>query len=250
MAGDFQPVGYPAEGRCSLVHVGYDGKVFGRKKEKAETEAAQPQVVEEPQAPVNPKFTPKKGRPTPSRKEQQAARRQPLVGASQHEKLQSREAAAELRRREREDAAKIRERQNEALRGGDQRFLPYIDQGPQRRYIRDYVDARRNLGDFMLIVLLVLLIGGWIAQGVATSSEAGATIYYGSVYAMYAMMLLWVIDYFILWRNLKKKILAKFGDLQRGSGMYAFNRVMMIRRLRRPVPMVKYGESPNKHVAF
>lgn len=39
---------------------GYDGRVFGRKKEKAEAEAVQPQVIEEPQAPVNPKFTPKK----------------------------------------------------------------------------------------------------------------------------------------------------------------------------------------------
>ena len=83
------------------------------------------------------------------------------------------EARAELRRREREDNAKLRIRQNEALRGGDQRFLPLVDQGPQRRYIRDYVDARRNLGDFMLIVLLVLLVGGWIGQGISGSSEVG-----------------------------------------------------------------------------
>lgn len=224
--------------------VGYDGRVFGRKNKKAETEAAQPQVVEEPQAPVDPKFTPKKGRPTPSRKEREAARRRPLVGGGDHALANDREARAELRRREREDNAKLRARQNEALRGGDQRFLPLVDQGPQRRYIRDYVDARRNLGDFMLIVLLVLLVGGWIGQGVSGSSEVGVSIYYGSVYAMYAAMLLWVIDYFILWRGLKKKLIAKFGEVQRGGGMYTFNRVMMVRRWRRPVPMVKYGEYP------
>lgn len=97
----------------------------------------------------------------------------------------------------------------------------------------------------MLAVLLVLLIGGWIAQGVAGTSSVGATIYYGSVYAMYALMILWVVDYFILWRGLKKKLIAKFDEVQRGSGMYAFNRVMMIRRMRRPVPMVKYGEYPH-----
>lgn len=140
--------------------------------------------------------------------------------------------------------AKARERQNDALMGGDQRYLPAVDRGSQRRYIRDYVDARRNLGDFMLAVLLVLLIGGWIAQGVSGTSSAAAPIYYGSVYAMYALMILWVVDYFILWRSLKKKLIAKFGEVQRGSGMYAFNRVMMIRRMRRPVPMVKYGEYP------
>ena len=39
-------------------------------------------------------------------------------------------------------------------------------------------------------------------------------------------------------------VIAKFGEVQRGSGMYAFNRVMMIRRMRRPYPLVKYGEYP------
>ena len=174
--GLFQWLVWACGGRVWCVPFGYDGRVFGRKKEKAEAEAVQPQVVEEPQAPVNPKFTPKKGRPTPSRKEQQAARRQPLVVNDRKE----------AKAREREAMAKARERQNDALMGGDQRYLPAVDRGSQRRYIRDYVDARRNLGDFMLAVLLVLLIGGWIAQGVAGTSTAAAPIYYGSVYAMYA----------------------------------------------------------------
>ena len=54
--------------------------------------------------------------------------------------------------------AKARERQNDALMGGDQRYLPAVDRGSQRRYIRDYVDARRNLGDFMLAILWVCLL--------------------------------------------------------------------------------------------
>ena len=57
----------------------------------------------------------------------------------------------------------------------------------------------------MLAILLVLLmvaglLRAWLVRRV------GATIYYGSVYAMYALMILWVVDYFILWRSLKKKI--------------------------------------------
>ena len=109
------------------------------RKRRLKRKHVQPQVVEEPQAPVNPKFTPKKGRPTPSRKEQQAARRQPLVVSDRKE----------AKAREREAMAKARERQNDALMGGDQRYLPAVDRGSQRRYIRDYVDARRNLGDFI-----------------------------------------------------------------------------------------------------
>ena len=54
--------------------------------------------------------------------------------------------------------AKARERQNDALMGGDQRYLPAVDRGSQRRYIRDYIDARRNVGDVMLFVMLAFFI--------------------------------------------------------------------------------------------
>ena len=225
--------------------VGYDGRVFGRKNKKAETEAAQPQVVEEPQAPVDPKFTPKKGRPTPSRKEREAARHRPLVGGGDHALANDREARAELRRREREDNAKLRARQNEALRGGDQRFLPLVDQGPQRRYIRDYVDARRNIGDVMLFVMLAFFIFTLFIPGFFGSAEAADGFQRITTYILWGLLLLWIGDSWILWRGLKKKLIAKFGEVQRGSGMYTFNRVMMVRRWRRPVPMVKYGEYPH-----
>ena len=179
----------------------------------------------------NSRFTPKKGRPTPSRKEQVAARRRPIVGADR--------GAAKAA--EREAAAELRLRQQEAMRTGEDKYLPMVDKGPQRRYIRDYIDARRNLGDIMLILLLVFLVGSMIVSGFGS---AAAPFYIGAQYGMYALMLLWVIDYWLMWRKLKQKIIAKFGDVQRGSGMYAFNRVMMIRRLRRPYPLVKYGEYP------
>lgn len=234
MVGVVSVAGVGLWGRVWCVPFGYDGRVFGRKKEKAEAEAVQPQVVEEPQAPVNPKFTPKKGRPTPSRKEQQAARRQPLVVNDRKE----------AKAREREAMAKARERQNDALMGGDQRYLPAVDRGSQRRYIRDYIDARRNLGDFMLFVLLVVFLGSLIAQIVTGSNAAVAPIYETLTYVMYALIILWVVDYFILWHSLKKKLVAKFGELERGSRMYTFNRVTLPRRMRRPVPMVKYGEYP------
>lgn len=224
---------------------GYDGRVFGRKKEKAETEAAQPQVVEEPQAPVDPKFTPKKGRPTPSRKEQQAARRKPLVGSNDHAFANDREARAELRRREREDNAKLRIRQNEALRGGDQRFLPLVDQGPQRRYIRDYIDARRNVGDVMLFVMLAFFVITLFIPGFFGSAEAAEGFQRITTYVLWGLMLLWIGDSWIMWRGLKKKVIAKFGEMEPRSGMYTYNRVLVPRRMRRPVPMVKYGEYPH-----
>ena len=93
----------------------------------------------------------------------------------------------------------------------------------------------------MLILLIVFLVASWVVSGFGV---AAAPVYYGTMYGMYALMLLWVIDYWLMWRKLKQMIIAKFGEVQRGSGMYAFNRVMMIRRMRRPYPLVMYGEYP------
>ena len=222
-------------GRVWCVPFGYDGRVFGRKKEKAEAEAVQPQVVEEPQAPVNPKFTPKKGRPTPSRKEQQAARRQPLVVNDRKE----------AKAREREAMAKARERQNDALMGGDQRYLPAVDRGSQRRYIRDYIDARRNIGDVMLFVMLAFFIFTLFIPGFFGSAEAAEGFQRITTYVLWGLLLLWIGDSWLLWRGLKKKVIAKFGEMEPRSGMYTYNRVMVPRRMRRPVPMVKYGEYPH-----
>ena len=93
----------------------------------------------------------------------------------------------------------------------------------------------------MLILLIFFLVASWVVSGFGV---AAAPVYYGTMYGMYALMLLWVIDYWLMWRKLKQMVIAKFGEVQRGSGMYAFNRVMMIRRMRRPYPLVKYGEYP------
>lgn len=141
--------------------------------------------------------------------------------------------------------AKARERQNDALMGGDQRYLPAVDRGAQRRYIRDYIDARRNIGDVMLWVMLVVLIISLFIPGFLGTAEAAEGFQRISSYILWALILLWIGDSWIMWRVLKKKLIAKFGEMEPRSGMYTFNRVTVPRRMRRPVPMVKYGEYPH-----
>ncbi len=170
------------------------------------------------------KTTQPKGRPTPSRKEQQAARRQPLVP-------EDRKAAKE---EERKLARENRAREQHALQTGDERYLPLRDRGPQRRFIRDYVDARFNVGDYVLIALvLVFFITLFVAQYqfIATA-------------IMWFIILLWIFDTWYVWRKIKKRLIAKFGEVEPGSGMYTMNRVLMIRRLRLPKPQVKRGQYP------
>lgn len=170
------------------------------------------------------KTTQPKGRPTPSRKEQQAARRQPLVP-------EDRKAAKE---EERKIARENRAREQRALQTGDERYLPLRDRGPQRRFIRDFVDARYNVGDFVLIALVAVF---FVTLFVARYQLIATAI-------MWIIILLWVLDTWYVWRKIKKRLIAKFGEVEPGSGMYTMNRVLMIRRLRLPKPQVKRGQYP------
>ncbi|WP_274542943.1 DUF3043 domain-containing protein [Rothia uropygialis] len=167
-----------------------------------------------------------KGRPTPTRKEREAARKRPLVPDDRKMAKQ----------KEREAAREARVRQNQAMQTGDDRYLPVRDRGHQRRFIRDYVDARFNIGDYFIVILLVIFVLGLVMP---------LHIQQFTIYVMWIFIAIWLLDFFILWRKLKKLVIEKFGSAEAGSGMYVFNRVMMIRRLRMPKPQVKRGEFPS-----
>lgn len=170
-----------------------------------------------------------KGRPTPKRRTAQAANRRPLVPTD-------RKAAAKAARLAQREA---RDRQYRAMQTGDERFLPVRDRGPVRRYIRDSVDARRNLGEYFLPIALVFVVLTVVfAQDVLVSGLI--------MVLLYAVVLVTILDAFLMWRRLKKKVVARFGpdSLERGLGMYAGMRVFQLRRGRLPRPQVKHGEHP------
>src|SRR3954449_12985484 len=74
----------------------------------------------------------KKGRPTPSRREAEAANK------AKAKVPRTRKEIAAARRLARADSStKVRQ----AMRSGDDQYLPARDRGPVRRFIRDYVDA-------------------------------------------------------------------------------------------------------------
>ncbi|WP_146902168.1 DUF3043 domain-containing protein [Cellulomonas aerilata] len=170
-----------------------------------------------------------KGRPTPKRRAAEAANRRPLVPTD-------RKAAAK--------AAKVaaradRDRQYRAMQTGDERFLPLRDRGPVRRYIRDSVDARWSLGEFFLPIALVFVaLTALFSQNLAVSGIL--------MVLLYAIVLATILDAFLMWRRMRKRIAAKFGpeSLERGMGMYAAMRVFQLRRGRMPKPQVKHGQHP------
>lgn len=173
----------------------------------------------------------RKGRPTPTRKAAEAAHRRPLVPArSQGAKGKKADKAKERARRERE---------YQAMLTGDERNLPLRDKGPVRRWVRDYVDARRNPGEYFLPVSLVIVFGSLLTSG---NALYGLLI----IAVLYLVVLLTVIDAFLLGNRIRKQATAKFGaeKIPRGIRMYGVMRAFQMRRTRLPKPQVKRGEYP------
>ncbi len=164
----------------------------------------------------------RKGRPTPKRNVAQAANKRPLVP-------NDRKAAAKAAR---EKAREQRNLEYRAMQTGDERHLPYRDKGPLKRYVRDYVDARWNLGEFFLPIAF-----GFIVLNLAFMSNATMSIVV--LLALYGIVLLTIVDAVLLWRGLKKRLRAKFGDVPKGTMMYAVMRAFQIRRSRLPKPSSK-----------
>ena len=122
---------------------------------------------------------------------------------------------------------------------GDERHLPLRDKGPVRRWVRDYVDARRNPGEYFLPVSLVIVLASLFTAG---DPLLGLAI----IAVLYLVVFVTIIDAYLLGRRIRKLATAKFGadKLPRGIRMYGIMRAFQIRRTRLPKPQVKRGEYP------
>nr|WP_281372856.1 DUF3043 domain-containing protein [Kineococcus aurantiacus] len=171
-----------------------------------------------------------KGRPTPRRSEAQARNARPLVPAD-------RKAAQKLSREaQRAERAKMQA----ALLTGDERYLPVRDRGAQKRFVRDVVDARRNVGEYFLIIAGVSLVLSMVASPLKSQ-----VLLLGTTLLIYAMLAVVVVDSVLLGRRIRRAVAAKFPEPERGLVSYGITRALQIRRMRRPVPMVARGAHPS-----
>lgn len=205
--------------------------MFGRSKNKSEDDAATTAV-----ASTTP--TGKKGRPTPKRKAAEAARIHPLVPADRKEAKRAARAA----RNARWDA------EQRALLTGDEKHLPARDKGRARRFVRDYVDARHSFSEWVLAFMMAALIF-LMAPSIfkdAVSEQMLMVLIYGSTILMYGSFIVTGIEAFLVWRAIKTQFAQKHPreDIPRGTGYYAFSRMIMPRRWRSPRPQVARGEFP------
>ena len=126
--------------------------------------------------------------------------------------------------------------QRQALMTGDEAHLPARDRGPARRWARDYVDARRSVGEYFLPVALVILGLSLIRQ---------PTVALAAIVLLYGMVLVVAVDCFLVRRKLSRLLTAKFGaSASQGAPTYAMLRMLQLRRSRLPRPQVARGQFP------
>lgn len=175
-----------------------------------------------------------KGRPTPKRSEAQQARKKRMTPPRSRK-----EAAALQRERMRAD----REKRVKGMQSGDERYLPARDRGPVRRFVRDYVDSRRSVGEFLLPLLLLILVLSFLGESMVWARSATATLWL-------MMIVLTTLDTTLLVWRLGRQLKARFPDTStKGAKLYGVMRSSQLRPLRMPKPQVKAGAKLPAHYA-
>ena len=165
-----------------------------------------------------------KGRPTPTRKEAEAAAR-----ARAKPPRNRKELAARQREQRTESSRKVRA----AMKSGDERYYMPRDKGPVRRFIRDFVDVRFSFVELMIPVMIVVLVLGY--SGNTGLMQTGNTILLG-------MLLLVVVDLVWLRFRLRRELARRFPDQPtKGTTYYAVSRAMQMKFMRLPKPQVRTG---------
>ena len=171
-----------------------------------------------------------KGRPTPSRKEAEAAAR-----ARARTPRTRKEQMAAQRAARGETSARMRE----AMKTGDDRYLPSRDRGPVRRFIRDFVDSRFSFIELMVPILVISMILGY--SGNMTMVRAGNTM-------LFATIMLIIIDAVFLRLRLRRELKRRFPDEPtKGTTLYAVMRSMQMKFMRMPKAQVRIGQKLPEH---
>jgi Protein of unknown function (DUF3043) len=182
--------------------------------------------AEDPASRPRPGFTAPKGAPTPKRSEAQANRRQPYQAPADRKA-----AAKQSRVRNRGD----RITRTEAYQRGEQWALPRKDQGPVRALARDVVDARRGIGEYYMIMIVVAFV---LLLVLPNTSKFIAD---GLVLLLFLVML---IEGWLVGRKVKSLAAERYPQQStQGATVYATMRGITLRRMRVPKPRVKRGDA-------
>jgi hypothetical protein len=181
--------------------------------------------TEKPAEPTSSPTVGGKGRPTPTRKEAEAAARERARAG-----IDKKAAQKILREKRNESNRKMRA----GLRSGEEKFLPARDQGPVRRFVRDWVDSRLSVAEFLLPLLIVIMVLQASGSARMQSFSSGLWV---------ATLLLLLVDTFWIRFRLRRALHQKFPDESlKGTTFYAMMRMLQLRFMRLPKARVKIGQ--------
>ena len=176
----------------------------------------------EPETPATTDKVSGKGRPTPTRKEAEAAAR------ARAKVPRTRKEQMAAQRTSRGDTS---QKMRQAMKTGDERYLPSRDRGPVRRFLRDFVDSR-----FSFIELMVPLLIASMILSYAGLVQLGNTILFTTVMVI-------IFDVVMLRVRVRRALAERFPDESpKGAVLYAAMRSLQMKFMRLPKAQVKIGE--------
>jgi hypothetical protein len=103
--------------------------------------------------------------------------------------------------------------------------------------MRDYIDSRFNLGEFLLPAVVVIL-------AVTIAGSYWPTVTVVATMAMYLFIIGVFVDGYLMWRGFKKVLASRLPKASpKGLLLYGMTRSTQIRRFRSPPPRIKRGEA-------
>ena len=166
-----------------------------------------------------------KDTPTPKRKDAEALTKVNAITSP---------ATKATKARDRSELKSKRIAAREAYMRGEESALPARDRGAVRRYVRNYIDSRRNVGEYFLPAVATVLV---------LSVVHNKFVSLVAILFMYVAMLYTVLSGVFMTRRIRKAVTAKFpGESNKGLGMYGWLRSTQMRRMRAPAPQVKRGD--------
>jgi uncharacterized membrane protein len=167
-----------------------------------------------------------KGRPTPTRKEAEAARK-----ARARAPRDKREASRRQREYRTEESRKIRQ----GMKSGDEKYFLPRDKGRVRRFIRDYVDRRFSIVEMVIPLMIVGLLLGYTGNSALVQASS---------LVLLATVLFVVTDMFVLRFRVRRELRARFPEEPlKGTTYYALTRAMQMKFMRLPKARVKIGQA-------
>lgn len=163
-----------------------------------------------------------KGRPTPTRKEAEAAARaRAKVPRTRKEQMAAQRSA-------RGDTS---QKMRQAMKTGDERYLPTRDRGPVRRFLRDFVDSRFSFTELMVPLLIASMVLSYTGF-----PQLGNTI-------MFTTIMVILVDILMLRFRVRRELAKRFPEEStKGTTLYAAMRSLQMKFLRLPKPQVKIGQ--------